>query len=437
MGVPVSKVWNDANNQDGVRPESIQVQLYADGKASGEAITLPIEKEDGKKEWRYTKKWLDSDNRDGVRPGSIQVQLYAGNKPCGDPVTLPVVAADETKVWNYTWTNLDEKAAGKTITYTVKEVGESGGKIKFDNGSEYSVTVGGNMEDGYTIINYKEPEKREIAPHEGTGLLGNVRVGDEITYEITYRNYKHEAADVTIKDKLDENVQFVSADNGGTLNNGVVTWTLKNVAAGTEGKVTLTVKVLPGALTSNGGNGNVINGGDTATVKVGNDSEFTLNTVENPVPEKKETKPYEGTGLLGNVHVGDEITYEISYRNYKSEAADVIIKDKLDKNVEFVTASDNGVLVDGVVTWTLKEVEAGKAGTVSLTVKVLPGALTANGGSGNVVNDGDTATVQVGNDSEFTLNTVENPVPEKKETKPYEGTGLLLTKVQACWATCM
>ena len=97
-----------------------------------------------------------------------------------------------------------------------------------------------------------------------------------------------------------------------------------------EGKVTLTVKVLEGALESKEGP----NGGDTATVKVGNDKEFTLNEVENPVPEephKKETAPYEGTGVLGAVKVGDEITYEISYKNYKADAADIVIKDTLDQ----------------------------------------------------------------------------------------------------------
>ena len=74
----------------------------------------------------------------------------------------------------------------------------------------------------------------------------------------------------------------------------------QGVAAGTEGTVTLTVKVLEGALESKGGKGKVVNGGETATVKVGNDSEYTLNTVENPVPEnpeKKETSPQEGNGL--------------------------------------------------------------------------------------------------------------------------------------------
>ena len=118
------------------------------------------------------------------------------------------------------------------------------------------------------------------------------------------------------------------------------------VAAGTEGKVKLTVKVLESALESNGGEGKVVNGGDSATVRVGNDNEYTLEVVENPVPEgpkKKEITPYEGNGVLGAVKVGDEITYQINYRNYKTEAADVVIKDQLDANVEFDSADNGGV----------------------------------------------------------------------------------------------
>ena len=38
--VSVKKVWNDSNNQDGIRPDSVTVQLYADGKASGAPVDL-------------------------------------------------------------------------------------------------------------------------------------------------------------------------------------------------------------------------------------------------------------------------------------------------------------------------------------------------------------------------------------------------------------
>ena len=53
---------------------------------------------------------------------------------------------------------------------------------------------------------------------------------------------------------------------------------------------------------------------------------------------------------------------EISFKNYKYEAADVVIKDTLDKNVKYVSSSDGGKLVDGVVIWRLIDVAAGALG---------------------------------------------------------------------------
>ena len=389
----------------------------------------------GKTQITVTKKWDDADNQNGTRPDNIKVQLYANGNASGDPVTLPIENEDGSKEWTYTWDNLNKNANGTPIIYTVKEDGEVNGRIKFGD-TEYIVVVNGDAENGYTITNYR-PQKKETEVssngttytngYTGTGTLGMVKVGDIIKYELSYKNYKTTTAVIKIKDKLDPNVAFDSASEGGSYDSTThtVNWTLENIGAGNEGTVWLKVKVLPSALKPGQAMGNVVNNGDTASVQVDNDREITLNTIENPVPQKKETKPYEGTGLLGNVHVGDEITYEISYKNYKTEAATVTIKDKLDKNVEFVSASNSGALADGVVTWTLADVMAGESGVVTLTVKVLPGALVSNGGTGSVINGGDTTTVQVGNDREITLNTVENPVPEKKETKPYEGTGLL------------
>ena len=284
-------------------------------------------------------------------------------------------------------------------------------------------------------VKIEPPTKQEVSPYEGNGALGGVDVGDEITYEISYRNYKNKAADVVIKDKLDKNVEFVSASDSGVYDAAThtVTWTLKDVASDESGKVTLKVKVLEGALTKNGGPGYVVNGGDTSTVQVGNDDEYTLELVENPVPKtstKKEVFPYEGTGTLGGVNVGDSITYEIDYKNYKDVAADVIVKDKLDVNVKYVSSTDGGVYdaATHTVTWTIKEVPAGNDGKVSLVVKVLEGALEKNGGPGEVANGGITSTVKIGNDKEYSLDKVVNPVPKfpaKREIAPYEGIGTL------------
>ena len=338
-----------------------------------------------------------------------------------------------------TWTIQNAPVGAGSVTLTVEVLPgalvSNGGTGSVINGGETATVQVGN-DNAFTleVVENPIPEKRETAPYEGSGVLGAVKVGDEITYEISYRNYKTEKADIHIKDKLDPYVKYVSSEPAGTFNNSgrFVEWKLEGVEAGKTGIVTLTVQVLEGALVSNSGPGKVVNGGDTATVQVGNDPEYSLNTVENPVPEephKKETAPYEGTGLLGFVKVGEKITYEISYRNYKTEAADVVIVDQLDENVKFVSASNEGVhsgeANGGVVTWTLSKVEPGTEDTVTLTVEVLPGALKSNGGEGSVVNGGETATVKVGNDNAFTLEVVENPIPEKSETAPYQGTGVL------------
>ena len=298
------------------------------------------------------------------------------------------------------------------------------------------------------------PTKEEISPYSGNGKLGGVNVGDEITYAIKYTNYCSTAETVTINDKLDKNVEFVSASDGGSESNGTVTWTLNSVPANKTGTVTLTVKVLPSALEANGGPGTVINGGkgdtahgsdpseDTATVQIGSDPVLPLGRVENPVtkPSKIEIDPYVGLGELPRVYVGEEITYEINYHNYKDVPATIVINDLLDKNVEFVSATDGGANKNGTVVWTLESVPAGERGTVELTVKVLESALECNGGPGTVINGGFgdpahggtsnvySATVKVGDDNEIGLEEVVNPVgikPVKQEVAPFAGTGKL------------
>ena len=40
VDVTVSKIWNDGNDKDGIRPASVMAQLYADGVAQGGAVEL-------------------------------------------------------------------------------------------------------------------------------------------------------------------------------------------------------------------------------------------------------------------------------------------------------------------------------------------------------------------------------------------------------------
>ena len=178
----VNKAWVDGNNQDGLRPDSVTVELLADGQATGQTVTLNAgnnwrgslsglaEYANGKKityTWQETdvptgytatvdgdtitnthtpatidktvnKVWVDGNNQDGLRPGSVTVELLADGQTTGQTVTL-----NTGNNWRGGLSGLAEYANGKKITYTWRE----------DNvPASYTATV-----DGDTITNTHTP----------------------------------------------------------------------------------------------------------------------------------------------------------------------------------------------------------------------------------------------------------------------------------------
>ena len=190
--VKVTKKWDDANNQDGIRPASITVRLYKDGaptdqtlelseankwygtfenldvNAAGKALNYTVKEENVPEGYtlsiddkdpaylvltnkhepnvtqvQVTKKWDDGDDKDGLRPKTIKVQLYADGKKVGEVVEL---SADNK--WTYTFTDLVEKANGKAINYTVEEV---------DVPEGYQVTITDDGKGNVVLTNKHEP----------------------------------------------------------------------------------------------------------------------------------------------------------------------------------------------------------------------------------------------------------------------------------------
>ena len=61
-----TKVWNDDNDRDGLRPESVTLELLADGEPTGETVTLPIVDPDtGEESWTATFRSLVYCGEDG------------------------------------------------------------------------------------------------------------------------------------------------------------------------------------------------------------------------------------------------------------------------------------------------------------------------------------------------------------------------------------
>ena len=219
VSVEGSKTWNDNNNQDGVRPESITVELLKTVNETttsmgenykqvltgneldyswsdlpvyeaGKRITYTVKevgetngKIAGKNSKEYTveydgmnitnsyapettsisgrKTWNDSSNQDGVRPDSITVELLktvnGTTTSMGDNYKRTLTGNTVDTV-DYSWSDLPVYEAGKEITYTVKEVGETNGKIAGKNGKKYTVEY-----DVMNITNSYEPEKTSIS----------------------------------------------------------------------------------------------------------------------------------------------------------------------------------------------------------------------------------------------------------------------------------
>ena len=175
-----------------------------------------------------------------------------------------------------TWDTTDNKVTWKftadpntegDVSFTVK-VNES---ISGENGEINNSALVGNRTTNITH-NYL-PGK--TADKDANTTL---KVGDELTYTIKYKNLEDAAATVTVTDAVPAGTEFVSADNGGVCENGTVTWNLADVASGTEGSVSFKVRVTIDAV------GRSIE--NQAQVRIGNHNPVTTTKTENKNIEK-------------------------------------------------------------------------------------------------------------------------------------------------------
>lgn len=153
------------------------------------------------------------------------------------------VYGDGAIVWN-----IKDVSAWATVTVTFKVTVNSGiGAVTIKN--QANATDGTNNYVTEWVSNHTIKDEVEKKVYKADDNQVNidckqVYAGDELIYTITYKNTSGETAAVTITDTIPQHTTYVdgSADNGGTYNNGVVTWT-KDVAANAAITVSFKVKV--------------------------------------------------------------------------------------------------------------------------------------------------------------------------------------------------
>ena len=226
----VEKIWDDDDNRDGVRPESVKIKLVADGKV---VDTVKLNEENG---WKYSwtkldvanedaevikysameeevdgyvtseeeidngkvftnthkpelikdddddlendgkleviKEWNDNGDALKTRPLNIVVRLYAD----GEEIASKSVMSGKDGEWKCVFEGLYKNKNGKEIEYTVKEDEVMGYLAKYvSNGYDYMITndstdpcvFGGCGRVSEPVMKVKAPETGEVTKAEG------------------------------------------------------------------------------------------------------------------------------------------------------------------------------------------------------------------------------------------------------------------------------
>ena len=107
------------------------------------------------------KTWEDNNNQSGVRPDKVTVELLADGVETGKTLVL-----SEENSWKGSFDNLNQFKDGQKIVYTVKENVVEG----------YETTISGNMENGFSIINtyIPDPSGPVTGDFAQSGYAGNM-----------------------------------------------------------------------------------------------------------------------------------------------------------------------------------------------------------------------------------------------------------------------
>ncbi|MGN0108460.1 MAG: Cna B-type domain-containing protein, partial [Bifidobacterium sp.] len=207
----------------------------------------------GKRSLTVTKQWVDAaGSADSAnRPDSISVQLYADGAATGSPVKL-----DADNGWAYTWTDLDAKKSGKSVVYTVKETqvpdGYTDSTSTSDDGNVVTLT---NTARRYAVTIAKTDgnsplagAKLQITDVNGVPVSGSFTSGDSATVHNLYPgNYLltelqapdgYQIADaIAFNIAADGKVTYTGADGSKkTANNGILTMVDKSQTTSITGK---------------------------------------------------------------------------------------------------------------------------------------------------------------------------------------------------------
>lgn len=385
---------------------------------------------------------------------SFKLKLSGGVTRCNFPGAVEVTGKDNVGI------GTDMVATASTVTwkgvpYGYYFVTSSLGTTLTINTANPDASITDKNSDNPNWNNEPDEPKpddpvKDVLNNAGQSIDGDqVKVGDELTYSISYKNQSgEEIKDLVITDAPPVGTTYVEnsaeayldgvlvTDGSVEINNaadGTITWTFHNVADQKLVEVRFKVTVTKAALTIE--EKTVVNDALVDVTIGDNTYNLKTNKVKNPVYDPddpvKDVLNQKGESINGQLvnapkgnQPGDILTYKISYTNNSEGALDSVeITDAAPTGTVYVADSAKGdrdgkadenlaIKVDsnGTITWTFTNVAVGETVNVYFDVTVTEEALKIT--NKTIVNDA-LVDVQIGeNTYKLKTNKVENPVDE-------------------------
>ena len=213
--------------------------------------------------------------------------------------------------------------------------------------------------------------------HVSTGFLGHgvgleiikqaadsvYWAGDTLSYDLILSNSGAKIGhNIVVRDTLSDHLEFVEATHSGTEQGNIVTWNFSNLGSGFYDTLRVTT-VIQTPIEDNTHIDNVVWASSSEGAQ--DSSEWSVRVMSKPIVSLIKSAD------RATVFPGDTLTYTLLVNNTGSASLSTAqVVDTLPTGIEYISASEQVTVTNGIVIWPVGTVEAGQSKVLDLKTEV-------------------------------------------------------------------
>ncbi len=282
-----------------------------------------------------------TDNRTSAGPNETLVYSITVQNTSSVNAQNATVTDTLSSLVSYLSSSPNATVSGQTVTWSNLFIPANGSVIlTVSTLVSSTATNGAVITNTATVNNAASGTDTTVVQVGGTGNVtidvtdspDPVEACDTLTYTVRVTNPSNSTQNVNVTQVLPSDVDFLSATDGGTHSNGVITWS--NVSLSSNQTRTFTVQVRVDCDVADGRS-------ITTTVYAGGATDTESTRVESDDNDDDEDIRLDITDTPDPAEPGETVTYTISIRNDDDSSRSVDLDVTLDDDLEFISASDD------------------------------------------------------------------------------------------------